>query len=91
MASSMPAMKNSLNDKLNDAGAEAWRAVLTHPTDHQQPIRNSFCCGAVVLPYHAGTGLLHSYLLIATCAAAETPLPSEHQHTAVHLPTASCA
>ena len=57
MAPSMPALDTDLKDTLNGAGAGAWRAVLTHPTHHQPPFRNSFCCGAAVLPYCAGNGM----------------------------------
>lgn len=59
MVPSMPAMSRGLKDQLDGASAGAWRAVLTHPHHHQQPIRNSFCCGPAVLPNCAGNDMSH--------------------------------
>jgi hypothetical protein len=43
MAPSMPALDRDLKDKPSGASAVVLRAVLTPPTHHHQPLRNSFC------------------------------------------------
>jgi hypothetical protein len=90
MAPSMPAMDRGLKDMPNDACVEAWRAVLTHPINHQQPFRNSFCCGAAVAPYCAGSDMMNISSWCASLSRPDMALPSKHQHTAVHLVTANC-
>lgn len=43
MAPGMSAIDRNSKIKPDGASAGAWRAVLAHFTDHQQPIRDSYC------------------------------------------------